>query len=87
MEPTSTSPARMAALSATGSRKAQAGFEPLVSGFVRAPFGDAAAVADIAGRSRDVAAVLDAVLEGEAPGRSSEAASQPAFGCYIRDLK
>jgi acetylornithine aminotransferase len=56
----------MAALSATGSRKAQAGFEPLVSGFVRAPFGDAAAVADIAARSRDIAAVLVEPIQGEA---------------------
>ena len=40
----------MAALSATGSRKAQAGFEPLVSGFIRAPFGDAGAVRTIAAR-------------------------------------
>lgn len=35
----------------------------------------------------DVAAVLDALLEGNAPGRSLKPASQPAFGCYIRDLK
>ena len=37
----------MATLSATGNRKVQAGFEPLVSGFVRVPFGDADAVAAI----------------------------------------
>ena len=39
----------------------------------------------------DVAAVLDALLEGKepgsAPGRSLKPTSQPAFGCYIRDLK
>ena len=34
----------MATLSATGSRKVQAGFEPLVSGFVRAPYNDIDAV-------------------------------------------
>jgi acetylornithine/N-succinyldiaminopimelate aminotransferase len=34
----------MATLSATGNRKAQAGFEPLVSGFVRVPFDDIEAV-------------------------------------------
>ncbi|MCP4390393.1 MAG: aminotransferase class III-fold pyridoxal phosphate-dependent enzyme, partial [Gammaproteobacteria bacterium] len=34
----------MATLSATGSRKVQAGFEPLVSGFVRAPYNDIEAV-------------------------------------------
>jgi acetylornithine aminotransferase len=56
----------MAALSATGSRKAQAGFEPLVSGFIRAPFGDAGAVRTIAARSDDVAAVLVEPIQGEA---------------------
>ncbi len=35
----------------------------------------------------DVAAVLDALLEGKVPGRSSKPTSQPAFGCYIRDFK
>ena len=34
----------LATLSATGSRKAQAGFEPLMGGFVRVPYNDFAAV-------------------------------------------
>jgi acetylornithine/N-succinyldiaminopimelate aminotransferase len=34
----------MATLSATGNRKVQAGFEPLVAGFVRVPFDDLEAV-------------------------------------------
>lgn len=34
----------MATLSATGNRSAQAGFEPLVSGFIRAPYDDVEAV-------------------------------------------
>ena len=55
----------MAALSATGSRKAQAGFEPLVTGFVRAPFGDIEAIRAIAGRRKDVAAVLVEPIQGE----------------------
>lgn len=55
----------MAALSATGSRKAQAGFEPLVSGFVRAPFGDLEAIGTIARRSSDIAAVLVEPIQGE----------------------
>jgi acetylornithine aminotransferase len=53
-------------LSATGSRKVQAGFEPLVGGFIRAPFGDADAVARIAERSRDIAALLVEPIQGEA---------------------
>jgi acetylornithine aminotransferase len=56
----------LAALSATGSRKAQAGFEPLVSGFVRAPFGDLDAIEVIARRSRDISAVLVEPIQGEA---------------------
>ena len=56
----------MAALSATGSRKVQAGFEPLVSGFVRAPFGDAGAVDRIGSRSSDICAVLVEPIQGEA---------------------
>jgi acetylornithine aminotransferase len=55
----------MAALSATGSRKAQAGFEPLVSGFVRAPFGDASAVEKIAQRNHEITAVLVEPIQGE----------------------
>jgi acetylornithine aminotransferase len=70
----------LAALSATGSRKVQAGFEPLVSGFVRAPFGDLNAVATIARRSRDVAAVLVEPIQGEAGIRL------PAPG-YLRGLR
>ena len=38
----------MATLSATGNRKAQAGFEPLVTGFVRVPYGDLAAIRNVA---------------------------------------
>lgn len=56
----------LAALSATGSRKAQAGFEPLVSGFVRAPFGDAAAIEKIARGSHEVIAILVEPIQGEA---------------------
>jgi len=56
----------LAALSATGSRKAQAGFEPLVGGFVRAPFGDLHAIEAIARRSRDISAVLVEPIQGEA---------------------
>jgi acetylornithine aminotransferase len=55
----------MAALSATGSRKAQAGFEPLVSGFVRVPFGDPEAVAQIADPSHEIVAVLAEPIQGE----------------------
>ena len=56
----------LAALSATGSRKAQAGFEPLVSGFVRAPFNDLQAIERIAQGSNEIAAILVEPIQGEA---------------------
>jgi acetylornithine/N-succinyldiaminopimelate aminotransferase len=55
----------MATLSATGSRKVQAGFEPLVSGFVRVPYNDLEAVRAIAEHNKNVVAVLLEVLQGE----------------------
>ncbi len=55
----------MATLSATGSRKVQAGFEPLVGGFVRVPFDDLAAVRKVAENNRSVVAVLVELIQGE----------------------
>jgi len=52
-------------LSATGSRKVQAGFEPLVAGFVRVPFDDVTAVRRVAESNRNVVAVLVELLQGE----------------------
>jgi len=54
----------LATLSATGSRKAQAGFEPLMGGFIRVPYNDAAAVERIA-ENPSVVAILMEVLQGE----------------------
>jgi acetylornithine/N-succinyldiaminopimelate aminotransferase len=55
----------MATLSATGNRKVQAGFEPLVTGFVRVPFGDAEAVAKLAEHHNNIVAVLVEPYQGE----------------------
>ena len=55
----------LATLSATGSRKVQAGFEPLVAGFVRVPYDDIDAVSQVAERNPNVAAVLIEVIQGE----------------------
>jgi acetylornithine aminotransferase len=55
----------MATLSATGSRKVQAGFEPLVAGFVRVPFDDLAAIRKVAENNRSVVAVLVELIQGE----------------------
>ncbi|MEM7565233.1 MAG: aspartate aminotransferase family protein [Pseudomonadota bacterium] len=56
----------MATLSATGSRKVQAGFEPLVSGFVRAPYNDISSVQAIAANNKQVVAVMLEPVQGEA---------------------
>ena len=55
----------LATLSATGSRKVQAGFEPLVPGFVRVPFDDLAAVQRVAQNNRNVVAILVELVQGE----------------------
>ena len=55
----------IATLTATGSRKAQAGFEPLLAGFVRVPFDDLEAVRRVATNNRNVVAVLVELVQGE----------------------
>jgi len=55
----------LATLSATGSRKVQAGFEPLVSGFVRVPLNDLDAVHQVAEHNRNVCAVMVEPIQGE----------------------
>jgi acetylornithine/N-succinyldiaminopimelate aminotransferase len=70
----------LATLAATGSRKAQAGFEPLVTGFIRVPYNDIEAIRTIAQHNTDVVAVLSEVLQGE--GGIVEARAD-----YLRDLR
>lgn len=55
----------MATLSATGNRKTQAGFEPLVSGFVRVPYDDLDAIKQVAKRKNNVVAILVEPVQGE----------------------
>lgn len=55
----------LATLSATGNRKAQAGFEPLVSGFVRVPYNDLAAIRAVAEHNKNVVAVMLEMVQGE----------------------
>jgi len=55
----------LATLSATGNRKVQAGFEPLVQGFVRVPYGDIDSVEAVASNSTNVVAVLVEPVQGE----------------------
>ena len=55
----------MATLTATGNRKVQAGFEPLVQGFIRVPYDDLDAVRKVADNSSNVVAVLVEPIQGE----------------------
>jgi acetylornithine aminotransferase len=55
----------LATLSATGNRKVQAGFEPLVQGFIRVPYDDIEALHAVARNSPQVVAVLSEPIQGE----------------------
>ena len=55
----------MATLTATGNRKVQAGFEPLLAGFVRAPYDDVESIDKIAANNKQVVAVLVEPILGE----------------------
>ncbi len=55
----------LATLTATGNRKVQAGFEPLLTGFVRVPYNDIDAVRQVAEHNQEVVAVLVEPVEGE----------------------
>ena len=70
----------LATLSATGNRKVQAGFEPLVSGFVRVPYNDLEAVRQVAQHNRDVVAVLVEPIQGEGGIRTLDVA-------YLQQLR
>jgi acetylornithine aminotransferase len=55
----------LATLSATGDRKVQAGFEPLVQGFVRVPYDDLEALTTVAQNCAEIVAILLEPVQGE----------------------
>ena len=55
----------MATLSATGNKKVQEGFGPLVDGFIRVPFGDIEAIEEAAINHPDIVAILIEPIQGE----------------------
>ena len=55
----------LATLSATGNRKVQAGFSPLVDGFVRVNYNDIEAIKSVAKSNSDVVAILVEPVQGE----------------------
>ncbi len=70
----------LATLTATGNRKIQAGFEPLVSGFIRAPLNDIGALQQIAKSNPDVVAILMEPIQGEG-------GVQPADTIYLQAVR
>ncbi|CAD9194133.1 aspartate aminotransferase family protein [Acinetobacter bohemicus] len=55
----------MATLSATGNKKVQEGFGPLVEGFIRVPFGDIEAIQEAAINHPDIVAIFVEPIQGE----------------------
>jgi acetylornithine aminotransferase len=74
----------IATLSATGSRKAQAGFEPLATGFLRVPYNDLQAVRQVAEVNRSVVAVLIEPIQGEGGIRVADLEYQRALAEFCR---
>ena len=72
----------LATLSATGNRKIQAGFEPLVTGFIRAPRNDVQALRQIAAHNPGVVAVLLEPIQGE----SGVHALSPEYLRAVREI-
>jgi len=70
----------IATLSATGNPKVQAGFGPLVEGFVRVPLNDVAAIEEVANTHKNVVAVFLEVIQGEG-------GINPATVEYLRDVR
>ncbi|KOR31149.1 acetylornithine aminotransferase [Achromatium sp. WMS2] len=55
----------LATLTATGNRKVQAGFEPLVQGFIRVPYGDITSLNNLATGNNEIVAVMVEPIQGE----------------------
>jgi acetylornithine/N-succinyldiaminopimelate aminotransferase len=72
----------LATLTASGSRKIQAGFEPLVRGFARGPFNDIEALKTIADNNPDICAIFVEPIQGEGGINLAD----PDYFQQLRDL-
>ena len=72
----------LATLTASGSRKIQAGFEPLVRGFARGPFNDIEALKTIANNNPDICAIFVEPIQGEGGINLAD----PDYFQQLRDL-
>ncbi len=73
----------LATLSATGNKKIQDGFGPLVPGFVRVPFDDIAAIEKAAAENPNIVAILVEPIQGESGVRAPAAGIAP----YLEALR
>ncbi|UUS66264.1 MULTISPECIES: aspartate aminotransferase family protein [unclassified Acinetobacter] len=72
----------MATLSATGNKKVQEGFGPLVEGFIRVPFGDIEAIEEAAIHHPDIVAILVEPIQGEGGVNTA-----PQGFSYLEDIR
>lgn len=72
----------LATLSATGNKKVQVGFEPLVQGFIRVPFGDVAAIEKKLAENPNIVAILVEPIQGEGGIRTA-----PNGFTYLEELR
>ena len=72
----------MATLTATGNRKAQAGFEPLLKGFMRVAFDDIPSIQNIAKSKNNVIAIMLEPIQGEGGVNAPHDIEQ-----YLADLR
>lgn len=72
----------MATLSATGNKKVQEGFGPLVEGFIRVPFGDIEAIEEAAIHHPDIVAILIEPIQGEGGVNTA-----PQGFSYLEDIR
>ena len=72
----------LATLSATGNKKVQEGFAPLVQGFIRVPFGDVEAIQEVAIHHPDIVAILIEPIQGEGGVNTA-----PQGFSYLEDIR
>ncbi|WP_180008305.1 aspartate aminotransferase family protein [Acinetobacter sp. YH12238] len=72
----------LATLSATGNKKVQEGFAPLVEGFIRMPFGDVEAIEEAAIQHPDIVAILVEPIQGEGGVNTA-----PQGFSYLEDIR
>jgi acetylornithine aminotransferase len=72
----------LATLSATGNKKVQEGFGPLVAGFIHVPFGDVEAIEEAAIQHPDIVAILIEPIQGEGGVNTA-----PQGFSYLEDIR